>query len=140
MPAHVVSDSTCPILPTEKGAMEKHTTIDHLLEVDESCAKESQIIFGQLGSSAMDCANAGLRVFAAAVKWVNASESKNPAAGDFNNAAEELGLSGQHLYDIVRSAPDPAGEHLLITKARGIDSAVAHSLARRTLLQLLWRA
>jgi len=43
--------------------MDEFVDLDALLKIDESCAGQSTVVFTQLGSNAMDCANAGLRVF-----------------------------------------------------------------------------
>lgn len=120
--------------------MKPVTDVDELLKIDESCAKESVVVFGALGPNAMACANAGLRVFVAAAKFVRKWEDNHPSSEEFNKTAEELGIDGWALFDIVRKPSNPAGEDPRITKARGIDKAVSQALARRTLLQLLWRA
>lgn len=112
---------------------------DELLKVDESCAKESAVVFGELGPNTMACADAGLQVFSVAAKWVGRWEEQHALNESFNRTAEELGISGQLLYDIVSRPPDP-GEDARITSARGIDKAVSQALARRTLFHLLWRA
>jgi hypothetical protein len=120
--------------------VEAITNVADLLKADESCAKESETVFAVLGSSALECANAGLRVFASVAKWVRNWEENHASNDAFNKTAEELGLSGQQLYEIVCGPPDPSGEDPRITKARGINTGVSDALARRTLLQLLWRA
>ena len=120
--------------------MNEINNIDDLLKVDESCAKESAVLFGQLGPNAMECGNAGLQAFSAAAEWFSEWERNHPLNESFNNVADELAIPGQELYEIVRRPPDPAGEDPRITSARGIDKEVSHALARRTLLQLLWRA
>jgi len=114
--------------------------IEDLLKIDDSCAKESAAVFGELGPNATECANAGLTVFGVAVAWVREWEENHPLNESFNKVADELGIPGQKLYEIVSRPPDPAGEDPRITSARGIDKEVSQALARRTLLQLLWRA
>jgi hypothetical protein len=39
-----------------------------LLRIDQSCASQSELVFGALGDNAIRCADAGLRVFAAAAE------------------------------------------------------------------------
>lgn len=114
--------------------------VDELLRIDESCAKESEVVFAALGPNAMECVNAGLRVFTAAAKWVGAPERVHPAGEEFNEIAEELKMHGSALWDVVRKPADPGGEDSRITKARGIDEVLTQSLALKTLLQLCSRA
>lgn len=120
--------------------MKELNSIDELLKVDESSAKESEVVFGELGPNAMECANAGLRVFWVAAKWLRKWEENQALNESFNKTAEELGITGQQLYAIVCRPPDPQGGDPRITCARGIDKEVSQLLARRTLLHLLWRA
>lgn len=92
--------------------MNEINNIDDLLKVDESCAKESAVVFSQLGPNAMECANAGLQAFSAATAWVGEWEKNHSLNESFNNVADELGIPGQELYEIVRRPLDPAGEDL----------------------------
>ena len=87
--------------------MDEPKTVDDLLKVDEACARESEVVFGQLASNAMDCANNGLRVFAAAAMWLREYHRHYPLSEYFNATAAELGLRGEELWEIVRNPPKP---------------------------------
>jgi hypothetical protein len=64
-------------------------TLDELLEIDASCAKESELVFKDLPESSA-CANAGLAVFEEAAQWMGEYESDNPAQKRFDEAAAEF--------------------------------------------------
>lgn len=91
----------------ESDGIKELNSIDELLKVDESCAKESDVVFGGLGPNAMECANVGLRVFSAAANWLRKYEEKKALNESFNKTAEELGITGEQLYAIVSRSTDP---------------------------------
>jgi hypothetical protein len=122
-----------------KRAMNEINDVDELLKVDGTTAEQSVLVFKTLAPDAMDCANAALRVFAAAAGWVIEYEQNHPEGEKFNALADELGIPGQELYAIVQGTPTE-GEDPRIAAARGIDKSVALALAQRTLLQLCWRS
>ena len=78
--------------------MESFTNVAALLEVEESCAKESEKVFAALGPNALQCANAGLRVFAAAAKWVRKWQEDQSFNEAFNTTAEELGSAANNYW------------------------------------------
>lgn len=119
--------------------MTEFVDVDALLKIDESCAGQSKLVFGGLGANTGECANAGLRVFAATAAWLQKFEENHPAAAGFNETAQELKITGEELWEIIKQPPQPV-EDPRIAKARGIDQAVDVALANRTLLQLMWRA
>jgi hypothetical protein len=113
-------------------------TLEDLLEIDASCAKESLLVFAEL-PGCLDCANAGLRVFEEASRWMSEYEADNPAQVRFDQAAKELGLSGQDLLAAIRSPAAPHEPNAL-TQARGADRDIAQLIGCRTLLQLAYRS
>jgi hypothetical protein len=60
-------------------------TLDELLDIDASCAKESELVFKDLPES-LACANAGLMLFEEAGQWMSAFEADNPAQKRFDEA------------------------------------------------------
>jgi len=115
-------------------------TINDLLSADEAVAKNSEVVFSGLGTNATECANAGLRVFEAAYKAVRSWEESHANNEKFNELAGILGLSGQQLWDLVRSSQPDAADAPQVSEARKIDLEVSDALARRMLLQICWRA
>jgi hypothetical protein len=83
--------------------VEEFTDVDELLKVDASCAEQSKLVFAEIGSNAMESANSGLRVFAATAAWLRNFEDNHPAAAGFNDTADELEISGEELWEIVKS-------------------------------------
>jgi hypothetical protein len=113
--------------------------VNELLRIDESCTKESELVFGALGESATKCADAALRMFAAAAQYANAVKDRRAASDEFNALAKDLDVDGPKLLVMLKAARS-AVEDPRITKARGLDKEVQHALAGRTLLQLCWRS
>lgn len=113
-------------------------TLDELLEIDASCAKQSELVFKDLPES-LACANAGLVLFEEAGKWMSAYEADNPAQKRFDEAAAELGVSGPELFAAIRKPTDPS-ESAAITKARSADRDIGQIIGYRTLLQLAYRS
>jgi hypothetical protein len=113
-------------------------TLDELLDIDASCARESELVFKDLAES-LSCANAGLVLFEEAGKWMSAYEADNPAQKRFDEAAAELGVSGPELLAAIRKPTDPS-EHAAIVKTRGADRDIGQIIGYHTLLQLAYRS
>ncbi len=113
-------------------------TLDELLDIDASCAKESELVFKDLPES-LACANAGLVLFEEAGKWMSTFEADTPAQKRFDEAAAELGVSGPELLAAIRKPTDPS-DPAAITKARGADRDIGQIIGYRTLLQLAYRS
>jgi hypothetical protein len=113
-------------------------TLDELLAIDASVAEGSVMIFKELPPS-LDCANAGMELFETTATWIQKYESANPAQARFDEAAQELGVSGPDLFKLIRNPPAPS-ESASMAKARGADKDIAQIIGYRTLLQLAYRS